>query len=534
MRAQVPVPVAIAFAVVGFICVAALSYLNRPLAVYAVLTWSVLVIAAIPTVGWALMIFAGPIQNLFAITSEDFLRIRAILFLTLTVRLWPLLVRRRPYRWPMPWFLVAFAMLVGMHDTVSGSSWKQLTWDTSFFLALAAVYIISREFGAQASGMTVAQTAMVAAALTSGAVSFLFLYLPLPGLIASHPSLDNLRLFGVQDGPNALAKLLLPSLLFLVVAAADWPRASRWAIPLLMATGFMLAATGTRTVLVAALTTLFVFVTLLHRPNTRAPGVWVVLVLVLLGYLAWTLGAAPWVERHAARQWIARSGEWNLCYYLKVRPSDQDRCSQEVSAASAPRADPVERIRNTAIRDLRLQESYSMTKVHDTTAYERRPFSPLQMGQRDRTWAGGLQIVARHWRWGIGGNEQWARHMQQVVGYPFSSPHNGLVEALGGYGVLGLLLYLSVVGLFVRNYLSVRALVREPWQRLANEWTFMCGVAVFIIEMTDILIVLAFSIHAIWFWVIAGLQAGLRDAVESIDPRPLTPSARSGVGVLQP
>ena len=534
MRSRVPVAIAFVFAVGGFICLAALSYWNPALAFYAVLAWTTLVILATPVVGWALAIFAMPFQNLFALSSDGFGRIRAILLFLLTVWALSLAVRRRTYRSPMLWILLAFAVLVSLHEGVSSLSTRHLVRDilfsdTVFFLALGAVYIISREFGGHAGGMALAQKAMLLSALVCGAFSFLFLYLPLPGLIYFHQELDNLRLVGVQDNPNALAKLLLPSLLFLVCWAIFQPRTSRLAIPLIFVTTFLLAATDTRSVLVGIVTTLLFLPPFLRRPDAQLQGFrsLVLCTVALLGFATWLLGAAPWVERHAARQWIAR-GEWNLCYYLKVHSSDRDDCESKVSTANDGVVDVVGFMKNAVTRDLRLQASFVMSEAGKKTKYERRAFSPYQMGQRDRTWGGGLKIVEQYWLWGIGGPAQWSRHMQQILGYPFDSPHSALLEVTGSYGVLGLLLYLAVIGLFVQNYLAMRKWVREPWQRIANEWTFLCGVAVFAVETIEVLTVFGITIHAIWFWVIVGLQAGLRDAV-----LPVSQGAKSGVAILQ-
>jgi O-antigen ligase/polysaccharide polymerase Wzy-like membrane protein len=232
-------------------------------------------------------------------------------------------------------------------------------------------------------------------------------------------------------------------------------------------------------------------------------------VIVLLGYATWLVGVAPWAERHAARGWLAYHDRYP-CFSLETRP-DQHSCEQLL--ASGREMPSLDHIKNEVVRGLRLQASYAMTKHDDRILYARRDFKLDQMGQRDRTWSAGVRIVAQHWAWGIGGSRQWAQYMQRLLGFPFTSPHNGVLEVAGGYGVLGLILYLSIIGMFVRNYWTLRKLVRKPWQRLVNESTFLCGVAVFLFETTDVLTVLAFSIHGIWFWAIAGVQAGLRNAV---------------------
>jgi hypothetical protein len=150
-----------------------------------------------------------------------------------------------------------------------------------------------------------------------------------------------------------------------------------------------------------------------------------------------------------------------------------------------------------------------MIKQGNKTEYIGRPFSISKIGQRDITWRGGLNVVIAHWAWGIGGPGEWQKHMQKLTGYPFDSPHNSVLEVIGGYGILGGVLYFIVIGVFIRNYLLLKNLVTEQWQILANEWVFLCAAAVFVIEMVDVLTVFGMTIHAIWLWVIVGLQTGL-------------------------
>jgi O-antigen ligase/polysaccharide polymerase Wzy-like membrane protein len=497
MRLRLTAPMAFAVAVAGFIGLAALSYWNRAVAIYAVLAWCALVIAVMPMVGWVLTVFAVPFQNLFAISSRGFGSIRSVVLVLLTARLSLLLVQRRTYRSPLLWLLLAFAVMASLHEVVLGASAGELVWDTLFFLALGSVYVVSREFSAQPTGMALAGAALIGSALVSGVVTFLFLYVPLPGLVYFHQPIDDLRLFAVQDSPNVLAKLLMVSLLFLVCRVAWLQQGRRYIVPFVPVNTFLLAATASRSVLLAAASTLLFLFPVANRSNLRILRVWSIVVLALGGYAAWMV-SSPWIDRHAAEQWVARNQE-NLDYYLETSEAPPGLVGQ---------------IGHVVLRDLRLDASYVMTKIDGRTGYRRRSFQIMEMGQRDRTWKAGLKIVAEHWAWGIGGPQQWARYMQEILSYPFSSPHNALLEVTGGYGVLGLVLYLSVIALFVRNYLSMKKLVREPWQRIANEATLLCGVATFLAEMTDTLTVFGiFELQAIWFWVIAGLQAGLRDAL---------------------
>jgi hypothetical protein len=65
-------------------------------------------------------------------------------------------------------------------------------------------------------------------------------------------------------------------------------------------------------------------------------------------------------------------------------------------------------------------------------------------GQRVRIWSASLQVLKRHWLFGIG-FAGWKAQLLDLLGFPFDSPHNGLLEVFGEFGLLGVFLYASLI-----------------------------------------------------------------------------------------
>ncbi|HVA41788.1 MAG TPA: hypothetical protein VNF49_14060, partial [Candidatus Binataceae bacterium] len=87
-------------AAAGFVLLAACSLYSPLFGYFAVLVWAGAVILKAPVVGLALVVFIAPVENLFALDSELFGRIRSILLLLITLRMLAALkVSRAPILW---------------------------------------------------------------------------------------------------------------------------------------------------------------------------------------------------------------------------------------------------------------------------------------------------------------------------------------------------------------------------------------------------------------------------------------------------
>ena len=504
-------------AAAGFVLLAACSLYSPLFGYFAVLVWAGAVILKAPVVGLALVVFIAPVENLFALDSELFGRIRSILLLLITLRM---LAALKVSRAPILWLLAGFAVLVVLHALQSHVGAKEVVWLMLFFLSLGAMYSLCRHFGSDRSGATLIQIALCATAMFCGAVSFLFLFTASPALVAFRQSLDNLRLFGVQDNPNALAKFLSVALIIMLVDASLRREAAMWLKVCIAGCAVMLAATGTKSAVLGIVCAVIVAALRGNRRLVASRRFAAVAALAATGYLVWLLALGPILQRHAAVEWIALK-QFNLCYYVKSDPTFAGPCrsgkealpKNDQSGESKQSTSRVAQLTQYVLkRELRIDAPVAMYDRDGKTTYRLRSFGLLKIGQRDRTWEGGLKIVAQHWRWGIGGSHEWAAWMKRTIGYPFDSPHNAILETLGGYGVLGLALYLGVLVVFIRNYIDLRNRGLTGWQLEANEWTFMAGIAIFAIEMVDVLTVFGVTIHALMAWTIFGVQAGIVDA----------------------
>lgn len=503
-------------AILAYFILAALSYWNSDTAVIAVVGLIVLLTIRQPLAGWALTIFVIPFQNLFNLSDTDYYHVLMPLLLIAVAQAIALAAKHRLYRSPLFLVLLSFTALVWLHELTDGASLREMAHG-ALILSLGAVYLVSRYFSAQPYGLAAMRTAMIASPLLAALLTALFLYVPLPGLISFHGEITNLRLAGVVHNPNALGKLLMFSLVLLVCNAAFRPKTGRWTLLLAAVLAMPIAATFAKSVMVACVVTLFFALLFLDHIAENKRRYWRFPAAIAMGWITWILIFAPWVEQHAAYQW-AEQTKASVCYYIHGdRPKSCPPDTETLAKGAQPLAEDT-------LRDFRLDGSAEMTQKDGKIEYKKRDSKVMQTGQRDRTWGAGLAVLRDHYLWGIGDSSQWKKYMQQLLGFPFDSPHNVLLEIGGGYGLLGLALYLSAITFFVQNYLSIRRMGLQPDQRAANESIFWCGVAIFIVEMLDVATIFGATMHAIWFWVLAGMQSGIRDSLsDGNTSRDLTP-----------
>jgi len=126
-------------------------------------------------------------------------------------------------------------------------------------------------------------------------------------------------------------------------------------------------------------------------------------------------------------------------------------------------------------------------------------------GQRDLLWSAGWEVVQDNWGSGVGFGA-WKAQLHKILGYPFDSPHNGLLEVWGEFGLAGLVLYVTFAVILVRK--AWLAFWLEP-----NSWTstFAAGCSLFflgllITELFEGTKFFAISPHAIWIWSLLVLQ----------------------------
>ena len=150
-------------------------------------------------------------------------------------------------------------------------------------------------------------------------------------------------------------------------------------------------------------------------------------------------------------------------------------------------------------------------------------------GRRLQLFKSGVEILSNHPWWGIG-HKQWAVAMLQITGFPFGSPHNGLLEVWGSYGVLGALLYAALIVVAGRNYLMIERRAHNSISLWLNRGIGLFLFALVLHELVEVATVLAVTPYALWAWMALGLQDGLRRSLKPTGTeaaRPVCPEVAS-------
>ena len=502
-------------AITGVILLAGYSLYSPVFAYYAIMVWLAALILWSPGIGFCLMLFVVPIQNLFALDSTHFGRIRTIslAFLFVSVLTHKEYIKES-FKLPVIWLIAGFVSLAVLHSLQNNIDPKDIILTALYLSSLGLVYLISLHLSTTSVGVKLIGIAIASSAIFCAVITFLFLFVPIPNVIAYHGELDNLRLAGVQDNPNAMAKFLAVALMIMIANASLNPKPPIWLMIIVTACGVLLAATGTKSAILGITIALLGATLIGNRKHIFLKHLAMTLSLATFAYFAWVFAIAPIANYHAAMQWVARK-EYNLNYYIKNNP--RNLMGVETSNIKPTNSSIVpyklEKLLHNKIQDVRntarLDQQYKMDFKNGKITYTSRQASLLTIGQRDRTLKGGLEIIKRHWLWGIGNAERWQVNMQELIGYPFDSPHNSILEVWGSYGIAGLVMYIIMIYFFIRNFIHLRNGNLVSWQAVANEWTFMAGATFLGIELIDTLTLFAQTIHSITLWSILGAQQGI-------------------------
>jgi O-Antigen ligase len=129
------------------------------------------------------------------------------------------------------------------------------------------------------------------------------------------------------------------------------------------------------------------------------------------------------------------------------KPSFNETVTQSVNADTSPQTDNQAVSTNKSdSQDLSLLKSES--KV---VSVQQDNCGIACTGQRVRIWSASLQVLKRHWLFGIG-FAGWKAQLLDLLGFPFDSPHNGLLEVFGEFGLLGVFLYASLIILIIYRF----------------------------------------------------------------------------------
>lgn len=365
---------------------------------------------------------------------------------------------------PLLFVAVSFAILNLSHPI--SSDWKEQVANAVYALMVPAVLLIGRDL-AQRERIDLLVVPIVAGAMFAGIVSALFLYGPVRFLSLTR-SFDYMRLTGLLEGPNALARLMAPALLITLLLAARRHRIlwlSCFAVLAVLQVSTLSKATIGATVVALACGTIIKDV---RRVFASAAVALFALALV------WPASVGPILQTYAGKRWHVDPVVTNWQKTVDV-------------------SDPVER----TIRSYRL--GYSVPTA-GKNPYKLTDNNILHTGRRYATWKGGIDIFLEHPLWGVG-PDGWAVNMKEDVGTGFSSPHNGFLEALGSYGILGGVLYLALLGAVI---ISLRRASRESGDRLVVVGVTLFAVMLFLRELAEPQAMLVTYPYLFWVWTAFG------------------------------
>ncbi|HEU5018863.1 MAG TPA: O-antigen ligase family protein [Pseudolabrys sp.] len=363
--------------------------------------------------------------------------------------------------------LAAFIALVVAHFTAA----THLILEGAAFLAcLFVIFLAIRfRFAHDAGWLRIMGITIVASVLAGALISAVFVYIPAPWLAIHHAPTDNLRLAGIFDEANAAGRYLMLAFFFFLIKAWIWP---------LALTAILLAATGSKGALVATFAASIICL-IIDRTNMRRSIVLAACSFVLMG--AWLSIVQPRLEQRAAAIWSA---------------------NKLIGPVEKPVGNTPEQL---LTHELRIGTSSRMTKEDGVIRYHERPYSIWHTGQRDLLWSAGFATIVEHPLWGIG-YKRWRDELSKRLDYPFTSPHNGLLEVTGAYGVIGGILYLALIVLFVRNVMRVRREKRADFTLL---WATVSVAGMLVFELVDVSTSLAATLPAVLFWAFLAVQEGI-------------------------
>jgi O-antigen ligase len=487
----------------GFLLLSLLSYTDRLVALQ-ICTAAIISLGIVSAeLTWALTIFLMPFGEFFAFDVYDTRFLVAVALATSFLKLAPRVstVSSPIGKWipSCSWMLVSFIGLVMLHFNASNifreaQAAALMGCAYVFFIAARLVPSMSRRV------FHLIEFAFCAGAIVSAMLSAIFLYAPLPQLIMAHLPVDNLRLTGVQDGSNSTARYLIPAagcaishlLLDIEKRKGLW----LWGV-LLVAVVVLMAATKSKGSIVALL--VMCLLVMLLVPSRLRTIAMLVFLVVPSSLVVWLAVAQPRIDYRAAQIWSS-AGSRNLDYYLDTPPGSIG------SIASLK-------------QELRIGVSSRMHMSPDgKILYEKRSDDVWKTGQRDLLWNAGLDVLAANVLWGIG-FDAWREEMQRRLGFPFASPHNGLLETAGAFGIIGGLLYGLLAIFLLKSLFHVRRHLAQQPATPAFLWPVLSIASLLVIELVDVSTILAPVLFAVWSWTLLGLHEGLL-ALSASDEQP--------------
>jgi hypothetical protein len=480
---------------VGFLLIAALSFVSPIAAVALLAAACLLAMAKWPNSALGVATFVLGFKQIFGLDPSQ---TRLLMLVALGGVATQALCDRRSWtiaqhlqRYPLLALLAISLLLDAAHVASAPSQESALRLGWHLLTTLAALRTAALADDVEA--MRSLKYSLIAAGILIALISMIYLYVPWPALVGDiFVHTEILRLVGVQDDANSIARWFLPAAIAALMAHDR--HQSAWTFLFVVAAAIVLYATASKSGLIwfgfAWLLTVF------FSGRWRAAGTAV---------LAMAVGAALWfgaiehpLKRYAATWWyeakISNDGAVAVAYDLYTKPNSiyehlskyapkalfgNFLMSLRVNTSSVPLAvDPKMQAANTSgWRTFKAARDWS--HIHDARIKvipgSDYSLAIFESGNRRRLWTIGFNVFRSHFWWGIGA-EGWPDEMIHHLGFPYVSPHDGFLHVAGSYGLLGALLYIA-------------ALWRIGWLVLArqgDQWALFTVACYFGFELFDV------------------------------------------------
>jgi O-antigen ligase/polysaccharide polymerase Wzy-like membrane protein len=471
-----------------------------------------IVALAAPSLGILLVVFCTPIRSIFDLPQAGMQIVLASGLVAVTLRHLPLFVAFLRERRPRLLLVLAAFILVYVLRSVlellqhPDANARAIAQEAVFYIAMLGVALAAHAHATDRGFTAALLTAAGSAILLTIAIDAVNTYFPALGTALDLlKGLPAARFSGLHVNPNATGKYLMMGTFLaaaLLVAARSRAVASV-AVLGLVATTLCFSATYSKSTLLASAGALGLWLAVVTgRRDWRPAGrILAVLAIVLISIGTWYLALSPHAERLALR---------NFLEFKNREP-----------ASLNPPAPPTTLARRLE-EEMRIGRSYSMTveqppanapansemyrNVPGRIVYSQRDCGWECTGQRDRLWGTGLDIVRAHWLIGIGPH-RWIPEYQARLSFPFDSPHNVLLEMWGGYGIVGVALYLVLLAVLLRQLARSVTLPLSAPAFILVITTALYIVALLIVELVDPAMFMAMNPHAIWIWTFSAVAA---------------------------
>jgi len=525
----------------AFLLAAMLSYLAPMAAVAAMTAVSLGAMALWPRRSLGIAAFVLGFKEIFNLDPGHS---RYVMATTLTYLGLQTLLDRRSWRLcrnlhshPLLALLILSLILNALHVALSpdAEGTVRLIWHLLGILTAFRAATLSDDTIAMAS----LKRSLIAGGAAIAILSALYLYIPMPALVGDvFIHTEVLRLVGIQDDANSIARWILPAAMAALIAAN-----AKRPIPTLlwvMLWGMALLATASKSGLIWFAVALLALPFFTKRWKEMAAS----LLAVGLGAVLWFGVIEHPLKRHAATSWyesgLSNDGAVTVAYdlYTKTKPyyarldkyapksifgnfitSLRIRTTSEPIVIDANPETPPPRPRLilppagepnkkafvtnrdwSKIHDAPKKDVQSKLAKTEAVKAEQEELGILETGDRRRLWLAGIHIFGSHPWWGIGAMG-WPAEMIKEVRFPYSSPHNGFLQVSGSYGLLGALLYLAAIARL--GWLIIR--------RRGDIWVLSSLSCAFAFELFDVSSIFTPTlIGAVSSMLIGVLEGGLR------------------------